>query len=61
MDRLASDIVIDPEFAKLIPPLMDEELSQLERNIVNDGEIRDPLVVWGQGDKGRPIVLAPHD
>ena len=39
------EIVIDPEFKALIPPLSAEELAQLEANIVADG-CRDPLVVW---------------
>jgi len=40
-----TEIVIDPEFKALIPPLSAEELAQLEANIVADG-CRDPLVVW---------------
>ena len=39
-------IVIDQEFKALIPPLSNEELSQLEANIIADG-CRDPLVLWG--------------
>lgn len=40
------DLKIDPEFEQKIPPLTDEEFSLLEENILSDGEIRDPLVVW---------------
>ena len=36
---------IDPEFQALIPPLTDEERTQLEANLKTDG-CRDPLVVW---------------
>lgn len=40
------NIVIDPEFKALIPPLAAEEFNQLEANILADG-CRDPLVTWG--------------
>ncbi len=36
---------IDEEFKNLIPPLQDEEYTQLEQNIIADG-CRDPIVVW---------------
>lgn len=39
-------ITIKPEFRDLIPELSDDELSQLEANILQEG-IRDPLVLWG--------------
>jgi hypothetical protein len=53
------DIVIDPEFAALIPPLSPEEREQLETNIVEHGGARDPLVVWGR--EGKLIVLDGHN
>lgn len=37
---------IDPEFRDKIPPLSADEFSKLEENIVADGEVREPLVVW---------------
>lgn len=37
---------INPEFQSLIPPLSEEEFNQLEQNIVSDGFIRDPIVLW---------------
>lgn len=40
-----SEIVIDPEFQKLIPPLTAEELSQLEENLLASG-CREPLSTW---------------
>jgi N6-adenosine-specific RNA methylase IME4 len=46
MPQIADDIVIDAEFAALIPPLSAEERQQLEDNIVEHGGARDPLVVW---------------
>ena len=36
----------DPEFQNKIPPLTDAEFAQLEENILNDGEVREPIVVW---------------
>lgn len=39
-------IQIDPEFEKQIPPLRAEELQQLEDNILEDGVILNPLIVW---------------
>lgn len=45
---------IDPEFRSLIPPLGQEELSQLESNLVLDG-CRDALVMW------RGILLDGHN
>ena len=37
---------IDPEFESQIPPLAEDEFRQLEENIVNDGVIINPLIVW---------------
>ena len=40
-----TEIKIDPEFKNLIPPLTDEEHTQLEESLVREG-CRDSLVVW---------------
>lgn len=37
---------IDPEFQGKIPPLTFEELNQLESNILRDGRIINPIIVW---------------
>ena len=37
---------IDPEFQGKIPPLTFEELNQLEPNILRDGRIINPIIVW---------------
>lgn len=37
---------IDPEFRDKIPPLTEDEFRQLEENIVRDGEIYEPIIVW---------------
>ena len=39
-------IKIDPEFEQQIPPLRPEELKQLENNILEDGVILNPLILW---------------
>lgn len=50
-----NNIIIDPEFEKQIPPLLPEELAQLEANIVEAGEIHDPIIVWDN------IILDGHN
>ena len=40
------DLKIDPEFAEKIPPLTPEEFEQLEANILADGSVLSPLIVW---------------
>ena len=37
---------IDPEFKAQIPPLTEDERKQLEENILADGEILSPSLVW---------------
>src|ERR1039458_4995881 len=39
-------LTIDSEFKRLIPSLLPEEFKQLEENILQDGEIKSPLIVW---------------
>ncbi len=40
------ELKIDPEFEGKIPPLSDEELKQLEANILADGIVINPIIVW---------------
>lgn len=40
------DLKIDPEFAGKIPSLTDEEYQQLEENILADGRVINPLIIW---------------
>ena len=54
---VANKVVVDREFASLIPPLKPDEREQLEQNLVRDG-CRDPLVVWRTG--GQDILLEGH-
>jgi len=57
--KVYNDIIIDAEFAALIPPLSAEERQQLEENIVEHGGARDPLVVWAS--KGTLTLLDGHN
>jgi len=54
-----TELVIDKEFAALIPPLSAEERQQLEENIIEHGGARDPLVVWAS--KGTLTLLDGHN
>ena len=49
------DIVIDPKFERLLPPLDEEEFSKLEQDVRENG-IMDPLKVW----KGKGVLVDGH-
>jgi len=59
MPKVFDDIIVDAEFASLIPPLSAEERQQLEENITEHGAARDPLVVWSS--KGTLTLLDGHN
>lgn len=59
MTTTFDDMIVDAEFAALIPPLSAEERQQLEENIVENGGARDPLVVWAS--KGKLTILDGHN
>ena len=40
------ELKIDPEFESIIPPLTDDEFKQLRENILNDGEVLNPIITW---------------
>jgi len=40
------ELRIDPEFASRIPPLTNDEYQQLEANILEDGVVINPIIVW---------------
>ena len=44
-DRLSPELIIDEEFAGLIPPLTPDELSGLEQSIIAEG-CREAIIVW---------------
>ena len=45
-------IKTDPTFQNVIPPLTEEEYSQLRDNILSDGEVYEPIITWN-GTNGR--------
>lgn len=55
---LKAPFLIDQEFQRLIPPLAEVELRELEASILNEG-VRDPLVIWRR-DKGNPVLVDGH-
>lgn len=42
----AKELIIDPEFQRIIPALTEAEFAQLEANILEEGRVRDALIVW---------------
>ena len=40
------NLKIDPEFQSQISPLTDDEFKQLEENILKEGKLLSPLIVW---------------
>lgn len=46
MARREVNITVDSEFAALLLPPTDEEFNQLRQNILDDGEVHEPLILW---------------
>ena len=40
------ELKIDPEFQSQIPSLTDDEFEQLRENILSEGEVYEPIIVW---------------
>jgi len=40
------DLKIDPEFEAEIPPLTEDELDLLKQNILSEGRLLSPLIIW---------------
>ena len=55
MKKNKFEFIIDSEFQSQIPALTDEEFQQLEENILSEGEVLSPLIVWGN-----ILVDGPH-
>lgn len=51
------DIIVDPRFRDKIPKPSEEERRRLEENILSDGLVREPLVLW----KGTNILVDGHN
>ena len=57
------NLKIDPEFQSQIPPLTDDEYYQLEENILKEGMLISPLIVWGNtlvDGHNRYAILQKH-
>ena len=52
---MLQNLRIDPEFESKIPPLTAEERSQLEANILEEGRLLNPLIVW------KDIIVDGHN
>ena len=53
----------DPEFQNQIPPLTDDEYKQLEENILKEGKLISPLIVWNNilvDGHNRYAILQKH-
>ena len=57
------NLKIDPEFQNQIPPLTDDEYKQLEENILKEGKLLSPLIVWNStlvDGHNRYAILQKH-
>ena len=57
------NLKIDPEFQSQIPPLTDDEYNQLEENILKEGKLISPLIVWNNtlvDGHNRYAILQKH-
>lgn len=59
--EMLKDILVDPDFESVCPPLTEAEFSLLEQNILSDGEVTSPVIVWDDklidGHHRRRIIL----
>lgn len=55
------DIIVEPDFESVCPALTEDEFTLLEQNIMSDGEVTSPLIVWNNrlidGHHRRQIIL----
>ena len=57
------NLKIDPEYQSQIPPLTDDEFKQLEENILKEGKLISPLIVWNNtlvDGHNRYAILQKH-
>ena len=57
------NLKIDPEFQSQIPPLTDDEFKQLKENILKEGKLLSPLIVWNNtlvDGHNRYAILQKH-
>lgn len=62
---MLKSITIDPDFEGVCPPLSADEFVLLEQNILSDGEVTNPLIVWNNslvdGHHRRQVILKHPD
>ena len=39
-------LIVDKDFMRLIPPLLEEEYNQLEKNVLAKGKLLNPILLW---------------
>ena len=57
------NLKIDPEFQSQIPPLTDDEFKQLKENILKEGKLLSPLIIWNNtlvDGHNRYAILQKH-
>lgn len=59
LKKRAARFTIDPSFATLMPPLSEDERLSLERSVVDEG-LREPLVLWRDPKRKRPVLVDGH-
>ena len=66
--KQAITLTVSPRLRDVLPPLTDEQRQRLEQNIVDDGEITDPVCYWFDGTDNvivdgmnRFDIAATHD
>ena len=42
------NLIVDPEFRDKFPPLTETEFKTLEENIIKDGKVLMPIMVWNE-------------
>ncbi|MCD8225016.1 MAG: ParB N-terminal domain-containing protein [Clostridiales bacterium] len=51
------ELTINPRFAEQIPPLSAQEFAQLEENILEDGRVINPIIIWKQPETGAYVIV----
>ncbi len=59
LQERAARFTVDPDLATLMPPLSEDERQTLERSILDEG-VRDPLVLWRDPKRKRPVLIDGH-
>ena len=55
------ELTINPKFVEEIPSLSEQEFRQLEENILADGRVITPIIVWKQPESGMNVIVDGHN